>query len=90
MKPPPPFSQFDDSADRLLATSEASRLLGIHASTLKSWRVRGRRAGPPFVKLQRLVRYWRSDLLRWGSRGRVVPSNFRVAGDKNEEEADAV
>lgn len=43
-----------------LDTRQASELTGISTVTLERWRVDG--AGPPYVKLGRLVKYRRQDL----------------------------
>jgi len=43
-----------------LDTRQAAGLTGIGAATLERWRVDG--AGPPYVKLGRLVKYRRQDL----------------------------
>jgi excisionase family DNA binding protein len=39
---------------------EAADYLGLKAATLNKWRCHG--AGPPFIKVGRLVRYRRADL----------------------------
>lgn len=43
-----------------LDTRQVSELTGISTVTLERWRVDG--AGPPYVKLGRLVKYRRADL----------------------------
>lgn len=50
--------------DRAYAsTREVSRVLGVSAKTLQSWRVRG--TGPRYVKFEGVVRYIRADLDQW-------------------------
>ena len=49
--------------DPLLNTKEAARYLSATKAYLDNLRVKGR--GPKFVKLDRLVRYRRSDLEAW-------------------------
>ena len=44
----------------LLTTSEAAEILGVKTATLEQWRWNGK--GARFVKLNRSVRYRRSDL----------------------------
>lgn len=51
--------RFDPEA--LLTELEAADFLKISHRALQAWRVRG--AGPAFVKVGRLVRYRRADLL---------------------------
>jgi predicted DNA-binding transcriptional regulator AlpA len=48
---------------RLLRTREAAEFLGVRASTMAEWRLRG--MGPPFKKLGRAVAYTIEDLNRW-------------------------
>ncbi|MDI6797675.1 MAG: helix-turn-helix domain-containing protein [Desulfatibacillaceae bacterium] len=45
----------------LLSTKEAAQFLTARPNTLEIWRIQGQ--GPRFVKIGRLVRYKRSDLL---------------------------
>jgi hypothetical protein len=50
--------------DEAVTTAEASRILGVPACTLATWRSRG--GGPPFLKLGgRAVRYQRRGLFEW-------------------------
>jgi len=49
--------------DQLWTIDEASRELGIPATTLRYWRARGE--GPPAIKLGGLLRYRRSAALAW-------------------------
>ena len=47
-----------------LNTQQAAQLLGVKDSTLEIWRCTKRYA-LPYIKVGRLVRYRRSDLVRW-------------------------
>lgn len=49
-----------EDGNRLLATADAARFLGISGRTLEDWRLTGK--GPVFRKLGRMVRYLASDL----------------------------
>ena len=44
----------------LLSEAQAADFLNLSACTLQQWRSKGR--GPQFVKLNRMVRYRRSDI----------------------------
>ncbi len=50
-----------DAAEELLTTKQAAAFLKVSPKTLERMRVEG--GGPVFVKVGRLVRYRRSDLL---------------------------
>ncbi len=47
----------------LLSPAEVAELLDVTESTLADWRYRHR--GPPFIKVERLVRYDQADLERY-------------------------
>lgn len=47
-------------AQQFLTTPQAAEYIGLHKSTLDTWRCRGE--GPRFVKLGRAVRYRIKDL----------------------------
>lgn len=47
----------------LLNETEMAQLLGVQPATLQAWRLRG--GGPPFVKINRLVRYNSRDVEAW-------------------------
>ena len=49
--------------DALLYPAEAAHLLALSSRTLEGLRLRG--GGPPFVRLNRAVRYRRADVLAW-------------------------
>ncbi|MGH9378175.1 MAG: helix-turn-helix transcriptional regulator [Terriglobia bacterium] len=56
----------------LLRTEEAALVLSVSPATLRWWRVKGHRGGPPFYKLHKsAVRYSRYDLMRWLRERRV-------------------
>jgi len=48
---------------QLLTTEDVADLLGVKPATLVDWRHELR--GPTWVKMNRLVRYRLSDILRW-------------------------
>lgn len=50
-------------APPLMNEHEAARSLSLAVPTLRKWRVHG--GGPPFLKLNRAVRYDPSDLSAW-------------------------
>tara|TARA_R110000744_G_scaffold112451_2_gene210805 strand:- start:758 stop:1024 length:267 start_codon:yes stop_codon:yes gene_type:complete len=49
--------------DEAIDTPSVSRLTGVPACTLATWRCRG--GGPPFMKLGAAVRYRRRTVLKW-------------------------
>jgi len=57
--------------NNLLDTEAASAELGCSAAALLKFR--SERRGPPYVKVGRLVRYRRRDLVRWVRAQRVLP-----------------
>lgn len=64
-----------DITPEYLTDKQSGLLLGgLSASTMKNSRARGTLLGheaPPWVKLGRLVRYRRRDLLEWAERNAV-------------------
>jgi len=57
---------------RLLTTKQASEILQVPPATLRSWRFFGK--GPPWVKLERCVRYDAGEVQRYIDENRQVPS----------------
>ena len=55
--------QIPSDPDALLSETEVSDLFGISMRTLQAWRTK--KGGPPFVRLGRVIRYRRKDLVRW-------------------------
>ena len=51
--------------DELLTPPEVAALLRVSEWTLKNWRRKERRAGPPFIEVEGLIRYRRGDLAGW-------------------------
>lgn len=49
--------------ESLVSETEAARLLDVSVRTLQAWRVQD--AGPPYVRVGRLIRYARASLLAW-------------------------
>ena len=64
------MSNNDEAA--LLTEKQAARLLSISNRTLQAWR--GRRAGPPFVRAGRAIRYQRAALVDWMRVNTCVPA----------------
>ncbi|MBA3936300.1 MAG: helix-turn-helix domain-containing protein [Planctomycetes bacterium] len=55
----------------LVNQTEAARILGMETPrTLEAWR--GRREGPPYIKVGHLVRYSTADLAGWLAENRVA------------------
>lgn len=55
---------YADTAQDLLLTEEAARMLRISPDTLKDWRING--TGPKCIRLgYKLVRYRRTDVEDW-------------------------
>jgi predicted DNA-binding transcriptional regulator AlpA len=62
-----------DNGDTLLSTEQVAELLGVDASTLRRWRSAEPPEGPTFVRIsERVTKYWRSDVLGWIDRLRVI------------------
>jgi len=59
--------------DRLLRTHEAAEFLAVAVDTLKRWRRRLHRSGPPFIRVGGRVRYSLWDLRRYLKNRTVVP-----------------
>ena len=51
--------------DEMLTIEEAAALLRVPVATMRYWRYTG--DGPFSFKVQRHVRYWRTDLILWRS-----------------------
>lgn len=52
--------------DRLLDETEAAELLGCSHNSLRAWRCRrGGADSPRYLKVGRLVKYRRADLIAW-------------------------
>ncbi len=58
-------------SNRLLDTQAASALLGCSTAALAKFRTE--RRGPPYVRVGRLIRYRRLDLVRWVKSRLVLP-----------------
>jgi len=48
---------------KLMTTADAAEYTGLQKTTLEQWRSRGE--GPPFVRMNRTVRYRQADLDAW-------------------------
>ena len=59
--------------DSLLTQEQAAEILGVSPGTLEVWRSAKRYPGLIYVKVGRLVRYRRSDLLAWLESRTVSP-----------------
>ena len=63
--------------DRSLTTEEAADMLGVAPATMRDWKAQ--RVGPPYVQLSsRCVRYRQSDIEKFITDRRVVPSPRKV------------
>ena len=51
----------ENNTKEMLSRNEAAELLGIRPQTLAVW-ASAKRGGPPYVKLNRTVRYRREDV----------------------------
>jgi excisionase family DNA binding protein len=63
MATPTPIRTVAPKASRLLRPKEVADYLGLPEHTLAKWR--SERRGPPWMKLERLVRYRREDIDEW-------------------------
>ena len=63
----------------LLDTVGASAFLGCSSGALVRFRVE--RRGPPYIRVGRLIRYRRRDLLRWINSQRVSPEQSQRKRD---------
>lgn len=61
--PTPHRKNLAQASVTLIDTAATAAFLGVQVQTLKNWRAEG--AGPPYVKLGRLVRYDPRVLDRW-------------------------
>ena len=59
----------------LMDEREVARHLSLGVQTLRNWRCR--HIGPPYLKLQRSVRYRIADVILWAERSRIVPDDLR-------------
>lgn len=62
-RPNPSTVDIPQDLDALLTEHQAAAFLSVTVRGLQGWRVRG--GGPPIVRLGRLVRYRRRDLVGW-------------------------
>ncbi len=70
----PPNHDRDALLAEVLTTVEAAEFLRLSPGTLKLWRKRAQRRGPPYVKVERrLVRYLLGDLESYLARQIVRP-----------------
>jgi len=63
-----------------LTPAEAAEVLKCTTALLAKYRCA--RAGPPFVRVGRLVRYGRSDLIEWVEKTRVMPAPIGTNSQK--------
>jgi Helix-turn-helix domain len=64
---------------RLLDTEAASALLGCSPAALAKFRTE--RRGPAYVRVGKLIRYRRQDLVRWVRSQRVSPERAAQADE---------
>ena len=51
--------------DELLTPHEVAALLRVSPWTLANWRRTARKAGPPYLEVEGLIRYRRGDVVGW-------------------------
>ncbi len=66
--------RFSNDTDALLTEVQAADVLSVSVRTLQAWRAQGR--GPRFVRVGRLVRYAKADLLEWIKLHTVAPGTL--------------
>ena len=62
-----------------LDTKAAAKATGLAVATLEKYRIVGGDAGPPFLKLNRSVRYDPADLRSWMDARRVRSTSEQIA-----------
>lgn len=67
--------------EQLVNDAAAAKYLGISKQTLRNWRVAG--IGPPYIKLQRIVRYDVNDLANYAAQCKVVTDGGGVGRAHN-------
>lgn len=55
------------------STSQAADYLSASVPTLLSWRQKG--VGPPYLRIERKVKYLKKDLDDWMTKNRVIPGS---------------
>lgn len=69
-----------DAASGLLREEEAAAFLNVSRETLRTWRRRWTRTtGPPFIRINRAVRYRRDDLVAFVAKHLVEPKTWHEA-----------
>jgi hypothetical protein len=58
--------------NHLIDEREAAEFLGCSVAALRKWRLLGK--GPTYIKVERLVRYHKADLLAYLEANRVEPA----------------
>jgi hypothetical protein len=56
---------------RVLNDKECARLLGLGVQTLRNWRCH--RKGPPYLRIERVIRYQVDDLLSYLKKKKIIP-----------------
>ena len=68
----------DSQDDELLTEQEAADFLKVKRNTLTIWRADGR-TDPPYLRVGRLIRYYRRDLRLWLDKNSVGGSTVNRA-----------
>jgi hypothetical protein len=78
---PPPNSPIQFAGNTLLDTEQLSAWLGVSGQTLRIWRMKKYRQGPPFVaQSKKCVRYRVDSVLAWlRSREKLSPKKAGTA-----------
>lgn len=64
-----------DLLNRLLNENDVAELFGYHVQTLRNQRSAG--VGPPYIKINRSVRYRLEDIQEYLSERRVIPGGVK-------------
>ena len=64
----------DHANDEMLTIDEAAAFLRVPVATMRYWRYCG--TGPFSFKIQRHVRYWRTDLVLWRAEQGRQPGGY--------------
>lgn len=75
-----------EPCEPLMVTSEVARMLRVSEWTVRYWRMRKVRSGPPFIKIGRLVRYFRRDVMRFARKHRIMLAGRSRPGIRVEDD----
>ena len=78
------MTEHTPTADQLLTTAQAAEALQLRSHTLDVWRCED--LGPPFVRLNRTIRYRRGDLVKWVDDQRIEPGAIAKAKETEHDD----